>query len=86
MNPRRQSPRTVCIVGGLLAALWIAAGAGGIVVAALTDRAVLALAGLAAIAYGGVWARVAREGRLLTLREVLRPWRAAKDRDARTAR
>jgi len=86
MTPPRQSPRTVRIVGGLLAAIWMAAGVGGIVAAALTAHAVLALAGLAAIAYGVVWARVAHEGRLLTLREALTPWRGAKDRDARTAR
>ncbi len=82
MNPHRQSPRTVRIVGGSLAALWIA---GGLVAAALTARAVLAIVGLAAIAYGVVWARAAREGRLLTLGEALSPWRAAKDRDARAA-
>jgi hypothetical protein len=86
MTPRRQPSRTVRIAGGLLAATWIAAGGGGILAAALTAHAVLALAGLAAVAYGVVWVRVARGGRLLTLREALTPWRGAKDRDARTAR
>ena len=81
MSSRRQSPRTVRIVGSLLAATWMAAGAGAIVVAAFTGHVVLAFVALAAVAYGAIWMRVARKGRLLTLREALSPWRAAKDGD-----
>ena len=76
---RRQSLGTVRIVGGLLAAVWIAAGVAGIVVAALTAHGWLALVGIAAIWYGAVWARVVREGRLLSVREALAPWRLKKD-------
>jgi len=67
VTPPRRAPPTVRIVGGLLAAIWVAAS-------------------LATIAHGVVWARLVREGRLLTLREAVAPWRAARDRDARAAR
>jgi hypothetical protein len=76
---RHQSPGTVRIVAALLAAVWVAAGVGGIVAAAMTAKGWLALLGLAAIGYGVVWARVARQERLLTIREALAPWRPAED-------
>ena len=82
MVPRHQSRRTVRIVGGLLAAAWLAAGFVGVVVAAVTLRWVPAVVGLAALYYGIVWVRVVRQGRLLTVREALMPWRLNRHSDA----
>ena len=65
----------VRIVGGFLAAVWLAAALGVLVTAALTARWTLLVLGIAALWYSLVWIKVARRGRRLTAREALRPWR-----------
>ena len=81
MASRQQSPRKVRIVGGALAAVWLAAGVAAVAVAGLTSRWVLLVPGLFALWYGLVWSRVARQGRLLRGRELWAPWRAKKQSD-----
>ena len=71
----RESPRTLRIVGGFLAAVWLAAALGVLITAALTERWSLLVLGIAALWYGLVWIKMARLGRRLTAREALRPWR-----------
>jgi len=75
MTSRNQSPRTVRIVGGLLAAVWLVAGVAAIAIAVSTSHWSLAAFGAAAVWYGTVWIRAARRGRLLTSREAFTPWR-----------
>lgn len=70
-----QSPRTVRVVGGLLAAAWIVGGAAGFAIGILESHWLLAAVGMAALWYGVIWLRAARRGRLLTLAEALAPWR-----------
>jgi len=79
---RNESPRTVRIVGGLLAAVWVGAGLAALVVAVMTSRWLLAVVGLAALWLGILWVRVVREGRRLTVREALMPWRDGERSDA----
>ena len=82
MSTRRQSPRTVRIVGGLLALVWLAGGFAAIFVAASTARWLPGIAGVAGVCYGLLWVRVARLGRQLTVREALLPWRAGQGSDS----
>jgi len=79
---RNQSPRTIRVVAGLLAAVWLAAGVAAIAVALSTSRWLLALVGLVAAGYGAVWLRAARQGRLLSVREALAPWRIRRGSDS----
>jgi hypothetical protein len=72
------SPRTVRIVGALLAAIWLCAGVAGIAVGAGAQRWLLVAAGLFAVWYGIVWLAVARLGRRVSLRQALKPWRAVR--------
>jgi hypothetical protein len=81
MNSRRHSKRTTQIVAGLLAVAWICAGMAAVVLAIAARRWLFALAGLGALWYGLLWVRVAREGRQLTGREALMPWRPPKSGD-----
>jgi hypothetical protein len=76
MSARSQSPRTVRIVGGLLAAVWLGAGAAAIVLAVRTSRWLPGVVGVAAVCYGFLWVRVASLGRQLTVRDALMPWRS----------
>jgi hypothetical protein len=75
MSLRYESPRTVRIVGALLAMVWLCAGVIAIIAGATAQRWLLILVGLMAVWYGVVWAYVARHGRRLTTREALTPWR-----------
>jgi acyl dehydratase len=82
MASRNQSPRTVRIVSGLLAAVWLGAGFAAIVMAVSTSGWLLGVVGLAALLYGLLWVRVMRLGRQLTVREALMPWRVDHTSDA----
>jgi len=79
---RNESPRSVRIVGGLLAAVWVAAGLAALVIAVMKSRWLLAVVGLAALWLGALWMRVVRHGRRLSVREALMPWRAEERSDA----
>jgi len=81
MNSRRHSKRTTQVVAGLLAAAWLCAGIAAIVLAIVARRLLFALAGAGALWYGALWVRVAREGRQLSGREALMPWRSRKSED-----
>ena len=78
MSVRNQSPRTVHLVSGLLALVWLGAGFAAIVIAVNTSRWLPGVIGAVAIGYGLLWVRVVRLGRQLTLRETLMPWRAGQ--------
>jgi hypothetical protein len=75
MPPRYESPRTVRIVGALLAMVWLCAGVAALFAGANAQRWLLILVGLVALWYGVIWVYVARQGRRLTTREALAPWR-----------
>jgi hypothetical protein len=75
MPRRHESPRTVRIVGALLAMLWLCAGAAALIAGAAAHQWIRSLAGLFAIWYGVIWAFVALQGRRFTAREALTPWR-----------
>jgi hypothetical protein len=75
MPPRQESPRTVRIVGASLAIVWVSAGVAALLAGATGQIWILIPIGLAALWYGVIWAYVARQGRRLTLREALMPWR-----------
>ena len=75
MPVRNESPRTVRIVGTLLAMVWLCAGAAALIAGAAARQWLLSVAGLMSLWYGVVWAFVARQGRRLTAREALTPWR-----------
>jgi hypothetical protein len=75
MSLRHESPRTARIVGALLAMVWLCAGVIAIIAGATAQRWLLILVGLMALWYGVVWVYVARQGRRLTTREALTPWR-----------
>jgi len=81
MSARNQSPRTVRIMGSLLALVWCGAGVAAIAIAVNTSRWPLGAIGLAAVGYGVIWLQVARLGRPLTVREALMPWRGPRDSD-----
>lgn len=78
---RNESPRTVRVVGGLLAAVWVGAGLAALVIAVMGSRWLLAVVGLAALWLGVLWMRVVWEGRRLTVREALMPWRGGERSD-----
>jgi hypothetical protein len=75
MAPRHESPRTVRIVGTLLAIVWVCAGVAAVFVGTNAERWLLIPIGLAAIWYGVIWDCVSRQGHRLTFREALAPWR-----------
>ena len=72
---RDESPRTVRIVGALLAMVWLCAGVIAIIAGATAQRWLLLLVGLMALWYGVIWGYAARQGRRLTTREALTLWR-----------
>lgn len=82
MVSRHQSLRTVRIVGGLLAAVWLCGGMAALGIGIFTPRWILVVIGLGAIWYGVIWVYVARKGRQLTAREALMPWRIRPRSDA----
>lgn len=57
--------RTNRIVAAALALMWICGGTMALLVFAMHGHRLLAMVPLLAIAYGGVWIRVAVTGRLL---------------------
>lgn len=79
MRRPAESPRTIRLVGGLLAFVWLGAGLGAVVLGVGRSRGLLVGLGLVAFGYGLLWARVARLGRRLTLREAWPPWRRKAD-------
>jgi hypothetical protein len=82
MVSRNQSPRTVRIVSGLLALVWLGAGFAAIVTAVSTSRWLPGIIGVAALLYGLLWVRVMRLGRQLSVRDALMPWRLGHGSDA----
>jgi hypothetical protein len=82
MSARKRSPRTVRIVSGVLALVWLGAGFAAIVIAVDTSRWLPAVIGVAALLYGLLWVRVMRLGHQLTVRDALMPWRAGQRSDA----
>ena len=82
MSARIQSPRTVRLISGLLALVWLGAGFAAVVVAVSTARWLPGVLGVAALGYGLLWVRVMRLGRQLTVREALMPWRVSQHSDA----
>lgn len=78
MRSRNQSPRTVRIVSGVLALVWLGAGFAALVVAVNTSQWLPGVIGFAALWYALLWVRVVRLGRLLTVRETLIPWRVGQ--------
>lgn len=58
-----------------LAIVWLGAGIVGVVFGVGRAQVVLAIVGVAAIAYGLLWIRVAARSRLLSWRELIAPWR-----------
>ncbi len=82
MALRYDSPRTIRIVGSLLAIVWLCAGIAAVVAGAIAQRWILIPIGLIALWYGFIWVRVARQGRRLTLREALTPWRLTQRSNA----
>jgi hypothetical protein len=82
MVAHRQSPHTVRIVSGLLAIVWLCAGFVAIVVGVNMSRWLLVVIGVVALWYGLLWVRVVRQGRQLTIREALTPWRVGRRSDA----
>jgi hypothetical protein len=82
MGSRTQSPRTVRIVSGVLALVWLGAAFAGIVVGVNTSRWLLVGIGVVAFCYGLLWVRVMQLGRQLTIREALTPWRIGHRSDA----
>jgi hypothetical protein len=79
---RKQSPRTIRVVGGTLAVIWLVAGVAALAAAISSSRWLLLLVALTALWYSTVWLRAARQGRLLTLMEALTPWRFEQHPDA----
>lgn len=58
-----------------LACFWSAGGLAGLAAALLTDRWLLAVAGIFALGYALLWARVAITGRLLKRNQIATLWR-----------
>jgi len=59
-----------------LAIVWLGAGIAGVAFGVGRGQVVLAFVGLAAVAYGLLWFRVAARSKLLSWRELIAPWRA----------
>jgi hypothetical protein len=64
------------LVAAVLAVVWAAAGAIGVIAALRYGHALAGVAALFAFAYAAAWALVASRARLVSWRELLRPWRA----------
>jgi hypothetical protein len=63
------------ILAGLLAAIWIVAGVFVLALGLARGHWLPLLCGIAALWYGLIWIRVAREGRQLEWPSGLFPWR-----------
>ncbi len=81
MKSRHRSKQTTRIVAGLLALIWLGAGLAALAMAAVAQRWLFALAGVGALWHGVLWVRVVREGRQLTSRKALMPWRLRRPPD-----
>jgi len=64
------------LVATVLAVVWAAAGAIGVIAAFRYGHALAGVAALFAFTYAAAWALVARRARLVSWTELLRPWRA----------
>jgi hypothetical protein len=64
------------VAAAILALVWAAAGAGGLVAAYVYGRWVIGAVALFALWYAVLWAWVAARGRLLSWNEAAMPWRA----------
>ena len=64
------------VVAAMLALVWACAGIAGLVVAFTQGLWVAGIAGVFALWYALLWARVGIRARLLTWRESATPWRA----------
>ena len=82
MRSRKHPERTFRIVAAVLAMIWLAGGCISLVAAAMQQRWLFAVAAFVALWYGIVWCYVYREGRRLTFRESLTPWRLHHRPDA----
>lgn len=69
------------LTSGLLALVWLGVGFAAIGVAVRSSRWLPGVLGVAAVAYGFLWARVVRLGHRLTGREALTPWRVGRRPD-----
>jgi len=63
-------------VAVILASVWACAGLAGLTVAFVQENWAAAVAGLFALWYAILWARVGIQARLLTWSEIAMPWRA----------
>lgn len=64
------------LVAAILALVWACAGVAGLTVAFTQGMWVAAVAGVFALWYAILWARVGIQARLLTWSEFATPWRA----------
>ena len=64
------------VVAAMLALVWACAGIAGLVVACTQGLGGAGIAGIFALWYALLWARVGIRARLLTWRESATPWRA----------
>jgi hypothetical protein len=58
-----------------LALVWLGAGTAGVVLGLGRGHVIVVIVAVAAIVYGFLWFRVVARSRLLTWRELVRPWR-----------
>ncbi|MGA7951385.1 MAG: hypothetical protein WCA45_14670 [Thiobacillaceae bacterium] len=65
----------------MLALIWLGAALTALVLTVLSRRWILAFAGIGALWYAALWVQVARQGRQLTSKEALMPWRVKSPPD-----
>lgn len=68
MEPKNKSYKMKLLnrsVAAVLALIWIAAGFVGLLISISKSQIILVIISLLAIAYGGLWLRVAQKGRRL---------------------
>jgi len=64
------------LVAATLAVVWVAAGVIGVMAAFRYGHALAGIAAMFAFGYAAAWALVATRARLVSWRELFRPWRA----------
>ena len=64
------------LVAATLAVVWVAAGVIGVMAAFRYGHALAGIAAMFAFGYAAAWALVAIRARLVSWRELFRPWRA----------
>jgi len=82
MRSRQHPEQSLQIVAAMLAVIWLVGGCFSLVAAAMRQRWLFGVAAIAALWYGVIWCFAYREGRPLTLRESLTPWRLRHGPDA----